>query len=298
MGLRVQGQFEDATQLLPLANHAQSVTPGYLGAIGLPVVRGRAITDEDRADAPPVALVSQSLARRFWPDADPIGKRIGYPFPSPWITVVGVVPDVRLDSLRDTTAMAILLPFAQRPAFAPPEMSIVVRSRADAGVVARQLREVVSSIDRTVPVTAVRSMDDVLARSVERPRFTAVLVGGFALAALLLGITGIYGVMSYVVSQRAHEMGVRVALGASSFDIFRLVVGRGAALAIAGAAVGCMLAVLGTRALGSLLYGVSPTDPITFGAAVGLFVAVAVAASSGPARRATRVDPVRALRQV
>jgi len=132
---------------------------------------------------------------------------------------------------------------------------------------------------------------------VARSRFTTLLVSGFAFAALLFGATGIYGVMSYVVSQRAHEMGVRVALGATSRDIFRLVVGRGATLAVVGAAVGCVLALVATRGLGSLLYGVSATDPITFGGAVVLFVAVAVAASLGPARRATRADPVQSLRE-
>ena len=298
MGLRVEGQFEDGTQLLPMANHVQLATPGYLAAIGLPVLRGRSITEEDRAESPPVALVSQALARRFWPNDDPIGKRIGYPYPSPWITIVGVVPDVRLDSLRDTTRLAIVIPFAQRTQLSGAGMFIVIRSHADPLSIARQLRATVSSIDRSVPVTLVRTMDDVLAQSIERPRFTTVLVAGFAMAALLLGMTGIYGVMSYVVNQRTQEMGVRVALGASSSDIFRLVVGRGAALAAAGAAVGCVLALLGTRALGSLLYEVSPTDPLTFGIAMVLFVAVAVAASVGPARRATRADPVEALRHI
>lgn len=297
MGVRVQGQFEDGAQLLPSADHVQQVTPGYLDAMSVPVLRGRAINDDDRADGLPVALVSQSLARRFWPNDDPIGKRIGYPQLSPWITVVGVVPDVKLDSLRDTTSAAILLPFAQRNRFARPEMSIVIRSGADPAAVARQLRDVVSSIDRSVPVTSVRTMTEVLAQSVERPRFTMVLVGGFAIAALLLGATGIYGVMSYVVSQRSHEMSIRVALGATSRDVARLVVGRGAALATAGAVVGCVMAIAGTRALGSLLYGVSATDPVTFITVAVVFVMVAVAASVGPAWRATRADPAQTLRE-
>jgi predicted permease len=279
-----------------MANHVQSVTPGYLRALAIPIVRGRSLEDGDRAGALPVALVSQSFARRFWPNDDPIGKRIGYPYPSPWITVVGVVPDVKLDSLRDTSAVAVLLPFAQRAPHALNEMFIVVRSSADPGTVARQLRDIVSAIDRTVPVTAVRTLTDVVAQSVERPRFTASLVTLFALATLLLGATGIYGVMSYIVSQRAQEMGVRVALGASSRDIIRLVVGRGAALAVAGAAAGCVIAMATTRLLTSLLYDVSPTDPLTFGAAIILFVGVSLAASAGPARRAMRSDPVETLR--
>ena len=270
---------------------------GYLGAMGIPVLRGRGITADDRAGGPPVAVVSQSLVRRFWPNEDPIGKRIGYPYPSPWITVVGVVPDVKLDSLRDTSSAAVFAPFAQRSRFTRPEMSIVIRSTADPAAVARRLRDVVASIDRSVPVTSVRTMTEVLAQSVERPRFTMLLVGGFALAALLLGATGIYGVMSYVVSQRSQEMGIRVALGATSGDIARLVVGRGAVLAAAGAVVGCVLALAATRALGSLLYGVSSTDPITFVTMAVVFVIVAVAASVGPALRATRADPAQTLRE-
>jgi len=296
MGVRVEGQFEDGTRLLPSANHLQTITPGYLTAMGIPILRGRAIDETDRAASTPVALVSQAFARRFWPNADPIGKRIGYPQASPWMTVVGVVPDMKLDSLRDTSAVAVLVPFAQRPIYASPSMFMVVRSNADANVIERQLREAVTAIDRTVPVTSVRTMSGVLARSVERPRFTTSLVAGFALAALLLGATGIYGVMSYIVTQRAQEMGVRMALGATPRDIVRLVVGRGAALAIVGAAVGCIVALGTTRLLQSLLFGVSATDPLTFGVAVALFVGVAILASAGPARRATRADPVQALR--
>jgi predicted permease len=295
MGVRIQGQFEDGTRLLPSANHLQTITPGYLTAMGIPVIRGRGFDESDRADGPPVALVSQSFARKFWPNEEPLGKRIGYPYQSPWITVVGIVPDVKLDSLRDTSAVAVLVPFAQR-AFAAPAMFMVIRSTSDVGVIARQLRETVSAIDRTVPVTSVRTMSGVIARSVERPRFATSLVAGFALAALLLGATGIYGVMSYIVNQRSQEMGVRMALGATPGAIVRLVVRRGAALAVAGAAVGCSVALATTRLLQSLLFGVSATDPLTFSVAVVVFIAVAILASAGPARRATRADPVQALR--
>jgi putative ABC transport system permease protein len=297
IGIRVEGQAEDGSQRLPSADHIQSVTPGYLRAMGIPVLRGRGIEEADRAETLPVAVVSQSLARRFWPNDDPIGKRIGHPYPSPWITVVGVMADVKLDSLRDTLPVAVVLPLAQRSRFARAEMSIVIRSSADPVAVARRLREVVASIDRTVPVSSVRTMREVVAQSVERPRFTMVVVGGFALAALLLGATGIYGVMSYVVSQRSHEMGVRAALGATSGDIARIVVGRGACLAAAGAGVGCVLALLGTRMLGALLYGVSPSDPTTYVAVAVVFVTVAVAACVGPALRAMRADPVQTLRE-
>jgi predicted permease len=298
MGLRVQGQFEDATRSLPMADHSQAVTSGYFHALNIPVVKGREFTDQDRGDALPVAIVSQALARHFWPNDAAIGKRIGFPWlPSPWITIVGVVPNVRVVSLRDTSSMAVYVPFEQRTRFASPEMSIVARTIADPVEIGRQLRAAVSSIDRSVPVSAVRAMDDVISRSVAKPRLTTVIVGAFALVTLLLGAIGIYGVMSYVVSQRAHEMGVRAALGATSGDLARLVLSRAAAVAGAGALVGCLLALVATRGFRSLLYGVSATDPMTFALATLALVATAIGASLVPARRAMRADPVEVLRQ-
>jgi putative ABC transport system permease protein len=296
MGIRVQGQFEDATHALPTASHAQAVTPGYFTAFGIPIVNGRTFSADDRDGAPLVAIVSRALARRFWPNESAVGKRIGYPWASPWIEIVGVVSDVRADSLRDTSAMAVYVPFAQRTAFASPQMSIVVRTNADAAALGRELREIVGSIDRSVPVTAVRAMDDVISISVAKPRFTTAIVGGFALVTLLLGAVGIFGVMSYVVSQRAHEMGVRAALGATSADIARDVLSRAAAVAGSGALVGCALALVATRAIRSLLFGVSTTDPSTFVASTVALVLVAILASLVPARRAMRADPVDALR--
>ncbi len=296
MGIRVQGQYEDGTHVLPMASHVQAVTPGYFTTLGIPITQGRPFTGDDRAGAPLVAIVSRALARRFWPNDDPVGKRIGYPWASPWITIVGVVPDVRLDSLRDTSATAVYIPFVQRTGYAPPQMSVVVRTSANAGVVARELGEIVQSIDRTVPVTAVRTMDDVISRSVAKPRFTTVIVAGFALATLLLGAVGIFGVTSYVVSQRMHELGVRMALGATSGDIARDVLLRAASVAGVGALAGCGLAVIATRGLRSLLYGVSTTDPVTFIIATLSLIGVAILASLVPARRAMRADPVAALR--
>jgi putative ABC transport system permease protein len=275
----------------------QAVTPGYFSALGIPITSGRGFTDQDREGTPSVALVSRALARRFWPNGDAVGKRIGYPYPSPWITIVGIVPDMRLDSLRDTSAIAIYVPFAQRTGYASPEMSVVVRTNGDPAAIAHALREIVTSIDRSVPVSAVRTMSDVVASSVAKPRFTVILVGGFAVVTLLLGAVGIFGVMSYVVSQRTHEMGVRVALGATSSDIAADVLRRAGTVAGSGALAGCALALVATRGLRSQLYGVSTTDPVTFTVATVALVCIAMVASLVPARRAMRADPVEALRR-
>ena len=300
VALRVEGKYEAGSGALPMADHFQTITPAYLATMGIPIVRGRGFTDADGPNSQPIALVSASLARTLWPDADPIGKRIGYPFPSPWMTIVGVVPDVRLDSLRDTTGSAVYIPYSQRLASlrtnVKQDMTVIVRTNGNAGAIGRELRAIVESIDRSVPVTDVRTMDNVISQSVAKPRFTMSVVTGFALAALLLGAVGIYGVMSYLVGQRAHEMGVRIALGATSRDIIGLVLGRGAWLAIGGAAIGVAAASIATRPLRALLYGISSMDPVTFVSVPLLFVIVALLASFGPARRAMRADPVDALR--
>jgi predicted permease len=293
---RIEEQWEDASKPLPDVNHFQSVTPGYFSVMGIPVTEGRAIDANDVESSAPVAMVSQSMAKKFWPSGSAIGKRIGYPWQSPWITIVGVVPDVRQDSLRDTLNTSIYVPWQQRSRMSGAEMWLVARATDDPPKLAATLRSIVRDVDRSVPVSDVRTMDDILDRSVQRDRFTMVLVALFALAALLLGAVGIYGVMSYLVSQRTQEMGVRIALGASAGSVLALVVRRGALMAGAGAIIGVVAATWATRPLAFLLYGVSPTDPLTFAAVPLLFLGVAVAASYLPARRATRIDPIATLR--
>lgn len=296
LAARIEGQYEDASKLLPEIDHWQMVTPRYFETMGIPLQRGRMFGDADRADQPPVAIVSSSVARRFWPNAEPIGKRVGYPYNSTWITIVGVVPDTKQDSLRDTTALSMYVPLQQRTRMSGSEMWVVARSTLDPGQVGDAIRSIVRDVDRTVPVSDIRTLDAVVARSMQKEQFTVVLVGGFALAALLLGAVGIYGVMSYLVSQRTREMGVRMALGAHPSDVIGLVVGRAARLAAAGAILGIVAALVTTRSLRALLYGVSASDPLTYASVAALFVVIAVLASYAPALRATRVDPVRTLR--
>jgi len=294
--VRVEGQFEDGKHPLPDIGHFQAVTPGYFETMGIRLLRGRAFSDADRGDQPPVAVISQSVARHFWPNDDAVGKRIGYAWDSPWMTVIGVVADTKQDSLRDTLSTSMYVPWQQRSRMSGNEMWLVARAAGEPTSLAGVLRRLVQEADRSVPISDVRTMEMVLADSVQKARFTTLLVSAFACAALILGAVGIYGVMSYLVAQRAQEMGIRMALGASVRDVMGLVVSRGARLAATGAAVGVVAAFIATRALSSLLYGVGARDPLTFVAVPLLFLIVAVAASSAPAWRATRVDPVRALR--
>jgi putative ABC transport system permease protein len=295
LAARIEGQFEDARRSLPVIDHFQVVTPGYFETMGIPV-SGRAFTEADRAGQVPVAIVSESVVRRFWPDGNAIGKRVGYPFPSPWMTIVGVVPDTKQDSLADTTSMSIYAPWQQRTGMSGTEMWVLARAAGDPSALAGTIRRIVQEADRSVPVSDVRAMEAVVSDSLRKARFTTLLVGALAAAALLLGAVGIYGVMSYVVGQRTQEMGVRLALGAPPSGVIALVVGRAARLTLAGAVVGLLAALVGTRSLGALLYGVSATDPVTFAAVPVLFLLVAVLASYVPALHATRTDPVRVLR--
>ncbi len=214
------------------------------------------------------------------------------------MTIVGIVADIRADSLRDVAEMAVYVPVAQRVhnLGTPPELTIVAAVAGDPSNVMRALRPLVAAVDRSVPVSDIQTMDDVVSRSMAKPRFTMALVGGFALVALLLGAVGIYGVMSYVVGQRTRELCIRAALGASSVRITAMVATRAAVLAGSGAAIGIAAALASMRPLRTLLYGVAASDPLTYVGVALLFVVVALAASAGPARRAARVSPASALR--
>ncbi|HEX6814184.1 MAG TPA: ABC transporter permease [Gemmatimonadaceae bacterium] len=293
--IRVQGQFEDVKHTLPMVDHFQTVTPGYFAAMGIPVLRGRSFTDDDRAGQPLVAVVSQSVAQRFWPRGDAIGHRIGYPFDSPWITIVGVVPDTKQDSLRDASTATMYMPWAQRTMMVGSELWLVARTTGDPADAGSNIRRIVHDIDRGVPVSDVRTMDAVVSGSVVGARFAAELVTVFALVALALGAVGIFGVMSYVVSERRQEMGLRMALGATQGRVVTLVVGRALRLAAIGTLAGLACAIVAVRPLHRWLYGVSAMDPLTFAAVPIVFAVVALLASYIPARRATRVDPVAAM---
>jgi putative ABC transport system permease protein len=268
------------------------VTPGYLRALQIPLIRGRLITNQDTATSPPVALINETMARRFFPDEDPIGKRMDISGPTYLREIVGIVGDIKQESLRTPTPPQVYEPFAQKPGFA---MHVLLRA-ADPRRFAETVRHEVRAIDNAQPISQARLMDEVVAGSLTRDRFSVFILGAFAGLALILAAVGLYGLVAYFVTQRTHEIGVRMALGADPQGIQRLVVVQSLRVVLIGVGLGLVGAVVVSGILRSLLYEVEPRDPMTLAGVTILLFAVALAASFIPARRAARVDPVLALR--
>jgi putative ABC transport system permease protein len=256
-------------------------------------VRGRPIEARDRAGTPPVAVVSEEMVKRFWPDRDPIGARLTVDGET-WATVVGIVADTRQNSVSEKPYAQLYFAVAQG---APRSAYVVTRTTGDPMALAGAVRRAVTATDPLLAMYDVRTLAERLDADVARPRVTAALVTLFAAVALALAAVGIYGVVAYAVTQRAREFGIRIALGASPAAVVRLVVGQGTAPVLAGLVLGLGGAWGASRVLGALLYGVSATDPLAF-AGVTLFLGVvALVAAYVPARRATRVDPIVVLAQ-
>jgi predicted permease len=273
------------------------VSPEYFEAMGIPLVRGRALSAADRDGGPTVAVVDEFTARRLWPDADPIGQRFRAVWMKPWVTVVGVVGSVKRDSLSSAGEVSVYLPTTHTAGFSfPTQMTLVVRSEARVADLAPRIRSAVGRVDATVPVSPPRLVATLVSNSVARARFTVVLLATFALVALSLGAVGIYGVVAYAVARRTREIGVRMALGARATDVLAMVLRSGGSLTAAGVALGTVAALAASRLLSGFLFGVTPSDPAVFIAVPALLGAVAVGACAIPARRAARVDPVVALR--
>jgi len=273
------------------------ISPGFVETLGIPLLRGRTFTDANDEKAPLVGMINAMTAKRFFPKEDPIGKRFmfGHPSTDPpkWYTIVGVVGDTRLYGLANPARLEVYVPFRQNPR---SYMALVVKSGADPAALTSAIREAVQSIDKDQPLFAISTMKELVSNSVATRRMTLVLLGLFSGLALVLGAIGIYGVISYSVAQRTHEIGIRMALGAPRRDVFRLVVGQGLKLAGIGIAIGIAGALGLARLMSSLLYGISATDFETFAGVSILLALVALLACFIPAQRAMRVDPTVALR--
>jgi putative ABC transport system permease protein len=280
------------------------VSLDYFEAMRIPIVAGRTFENYENADAAGVVIINQATAKRYWGDEDPVGKHLitsarnigpmAYYIPASFeAEIVGVVGNEKNAGLNVAAEPAIYFPQTQFPG---RKMSLVVRTTSDALAMAGAIRNEVWAMDNNLPVSNLVSMDQIIAQTVAQPKFSLLLLGIFALLALVLASVGIYGVMAYSVTQRTHEMGLRVALGAQTGNILFMVLGQGLKFTLIGVAIGGAIALMLTRVMKSLLYGVSTTDPITFIAVSCLLIAIAALACYIPARRATKMDPLSALR--
>jgi putative ABC transport system permease protein len=293
----VEGQSPKDAERNPFVNF-ETVSPDYFRVMGIPLKHGRAFDGRDREGQPGVVVVSETLARRYWPGQDPIGRRLKIPLPpteyhQAWLTVVGVAGDARYRELR-ATRLDLYMPHRQsdhRP------HHLVVRTRGDVAGLPAALRRVVREHDPEQAAPAVVTMTDAVSAALGGPRFAARVFSAFALVALLLAALGLYGLVAYSVGRRTREIGLRVAFGARPRDVGRLVLGEGLRPALLGLALGLAVSLAGARLLSSLLFGVGPDDAITLAAASALLIAIAVLASAVPARRALRVQPAVSLRQ-
>lgn len=286
-----------------LFSEVTSVTPEYFKVLQASLVRGRYFTEDDDTDKQPVAIVDESTARTYWPDRDPLGRRLSMksfgrgPANQPWCTVVGVIKDINSDGLDQSGAPHIYRPIYQFPGSRSLGSTVMVRTSLSAASLEPQIRREIQAVDSNLPVFNVRTMNEVIDGSLASRRFSAELVGVFAVVALLLASVGIYGLLAYMVGQRAHEIGVRMALGAKPLTIGKMIVRRGVGLAGVGVGVGLIMSGIMTPLISSLLYGVRPLDPEVFIAVPLILMVVVLLASYIPARRAARVNPIVALRE-
>jgi predicted permease len=280
----------------PNVDYYQQVTPGYLGTMGIPLIQGREFTPADADPNNPMVLVNQTMAGAFWPGQSPLGRRLRpccNPA-TPWFTVIGVVRDVKQGGVEKKAGTELYFNAGRN---APGTMNIVMRTPLAAGALAGTIQRAVASLDPSLPIIRLREMDEVFDDAIGRPRLLAQLLTIFAILALLLSSIGIYGVLSYMVTERRREIGIRVALGATRQAVLGLILRQGLALTSAGIAIGVVIALVSGRAVTSLLFGVSATDPITIAGVVALIGTAALVACYVPGHAATRVDPIVALRE-
>jgi putative ABC transport system permease protein len=295
LGFEIEGKVQPSTAKSQSADYV-SASPEYFRVMGIPLLQGREFSRADGPSSARVAIISEAMARRYFPDENPIGKRITFGFPPDGDApreIVGIVGDVRDVALRQAPDAMMYVPYAQAPFWGAV---IVVRTPLSVATVGDSIRRVASRIDKDLPVTDIASMPELVDASVAQPRLQTLLLGLFSALALTLAAVGIYGVISYSVIQRTHEIGIRMSLGAQPAQVLRLVMGQGVKLALVGTAVGAAAALALSRWMRSLLFGVGPADPLTLVCVAILLVAVALLACYVPARRAMRVDPMTALR--
>ena len=292
IGFRIEGQ--DQTTYYSSSN--TWVSNDYFRAMGIQLVAGRTFMDDDGEGAPPVVVVSQSFARKFFPEENPIGRRIRWGgWAVEWLTIIGVVGDVRVTSLEKEPPPASYMPIFQ-VSRTRRNVVFIARTSGDTATLVNAMRDRIQDIDQELPVYDVRTMNNVIAESVEQRRFAMLLISIFAVVALLLASVGLYAVMSNLVAQRTREIGIRIAIGARRFDVLKLVVRQGVTLALTGVVLGLLCSFALTRVLSSMLFGVSATEPVVFIVVPLVLMGVALGACLVPARRATRVDPMVALR--
>ncbi|MBA2301031.1 MAG: ABC transporter permease, partial [Acidobacteria bacterium] len=278
----------------------QIATDGYIESMGERIIRGRAFSAADKTGTQLVAMINEEMARRYWPGRDALGGRFKRGGPDRlWITVVGIVADVKHNGITGVVKEKFYVPHTQwhvSTGDAIRSMSLVIKASGDPLSIVGSVRREITALDPALPVADIRTMDDVVGATLSTPRFTGVLMTVFATLALALSAIGIYGVLSYVVSRRTREIGIRVAIGAGRGQVLRLVLRQGLALTFTGVAIGLALAIWGARLMQPVLHGVKPGDPMTFAAVASVLTLVAILASLIPALRATRVDPVVALK--
>ncbi len=291
----IEGRPTGPTTETPRAYY-RVISPDYFPAIGIELHKGNQFTDRDTAEQPGVAIVNETAAQRYWPGVDPLGKRIKRGRPeskNPWLTVIGIVSGSRQLSLKEGSQPEIYVPYLQNPGLT---FTLVARTASDPRSLTGALRKEVLSADREIPAANIKLMEELISNSVAKERFYVLLLAVFAALALILAAVGVYGVMSYSVTLRTRDIGIRMALGARPVDIFKHIVGQALLLGLIGLGVGIVLAIASTRVMSSLLYGINATDPLTLAITSLVLLAVALLASYLPARRATRVDPLVTLR--
>ncbi|MES2523447.1 MAG: ABC transporter permease [Gemmatimonadota bacterium] len=296
--IAIDGRTRGPDETAPSPN-VRFVTHDYFSTMAIPLARGRLFTEQDRGTSPPVAIINEATAKAVWPGADPVGQRVRFSDEQPWVTIIGVSRDTRSNGLGDPVPSELFILHEQLPAVAGGSartMFVVVRTSSAPTALASAARATIRELDPGLAISAIRSMDEIMATSVARQRFSATLLGGFGVVALTLAAIGIYGIMAYGVKRRTREIGIRMALGATPSNVLRLVVSQGMRLAGVGLVTGVASALFLTQLMDGLLFGIRATDPLTYVVVAVTLATVAFAATWIPARRAVRTDPSTALR--